>query len=273
MRTFLIPTDFSAAANNAVEYAAKLAQKAGAKLELINVKLPDSAEIVTEPENCRYIRKTPEILEDMSSSIRDTFSIPCTFIAEKTDYTLQIAISDLSSEKDLIIMGSNGTDDLYQYLFGTNTYKVIKKAKCPVLVVPEGSNFKAIKKIVFAWDYTLNNRTSLLQMCCLMEDFQPEITLLHISRKNTPVSNEVFDAIKEETCSCVSENINIRFDRIFCEDTENFTDKMIDYMFDNDADLLAVAYYERGFIQQLFHGSVLRKLTDTVNYPLLVLHA
>lgn len=273
MRTFLIPTDFSAAANNAVEYAAKLAQKAHAKIELANIKLPDPSEIVTEPENCRYIRNTPEILDDMSSSIRDNFSIPCTFIAEKTEDTFQKAVAELSSEKDLIIMGTNGADDLYQYFFGTNTYQVIKKVTCPVLVVPEGSNYKAVKKIVFAWDYKPENKTALLQMCALLEVFHPEIILLHISRKNSEVSNEVFGAIKEEICSCSNENMNIRYDRIFCEDTENFTNKMVDYISDNNADLLAIAHYERGLIQQIFHGSILRKLTDTVNFPLLVLHA
>ena len=272
MKTFLIPTDFSAAANNAVEYAAKLAQRVDGKLELANIKIPNASEIVIESDNCRYIKNTPEILEDMSNSIRDTFSIPCTFIAEKTDNTFQKAVSKLSSEKDLIIMGTNGADDLYQYFFGTNTYQVIKKSTCPVLVIPENSNYKAIKKVVFAWDYTPANKMSLLQMCCLLEVFHPEITLLHISRKNSMVGNEVFNAIKEEMCSFTIESMNIRYDRIFCEDTENFTDKMVDYMVDNNADLLVITHYERNFIQQIFHGNILRKLTDTSNYPLLVLH-
>lgn len=273
MRTFLIPTDFSAAANNAVEYAAKFAQKADAKIVLANIQLPDPHETVIEQGNLSYIQNAHEILEDMSSSIRDTFSISCTFLTEEANETFQKAIAKLSSEKDLIIMGTNGADDLYQYFFGTNTYQVVKKVKCPVLVIPEGSNYKAVKKIVFAWDYSPYSKAALLQICHLLGIFDPEITLLHISRANSTVSNEVFDAIKEEIGSCSSENMNIRYDRIFCEDTEHFTDKMIDYMSDNNADLLVVAHYERGFIPRMFHGNILRKLTDTVNYPLLVLHA
>lgn len=272
MKTFLIPTDFSTAANNAIEYGAKLAQKAGAKIELVNIKLSDASEVLTEPENYMYIRTTPEILEDITQSVRDNFSIPCTFVAERTSYTFQNAMKDLSFEKELIIMGTNGADDTYQYFFGTNTYHVIKNVKCPVLVVPEGKCYKPIEKVVFLWDYTINNKTAFLQMGRLLNIFHPEITLLHISKKDTQISDDVFQAIKEEIYSYSDEVMNILFDRVFCEESANYTKKLIDYVSEKNSDLLVVSNYERGLIHRIFHGRILRKLTDASLFPLLIMH-
>jgi len=37
---------------------------------------------------------------------------------------------------DLIVMGTNGTDQISDYFLGTTASNVIKSANCPVLVVP-----------------------------------------------------------------------------------------------------------------------------------------
>lgn len=272
MRTILVPTDLSGVANNALEYAAKIALTINGKLLIANFKLANDVELVTEPQNCRYIRTTTEILRDISESTQKTFSVPCSFIEKSTKQNLQKAIGKLSADTDLIVMGTNGTDDIYQYFFGTNTYQVIKKTECPVFVIPEAVSYKPIKKIVFAWDYTRDNKAAFLQMNSLLKGCPYEIVFLHISHQKTIISDDVFDALKEEVCSSFSENENIQFNRIFSEETENFSDKLHEFMENSNADLLAVTYYDRGIIPNLFHGNITRKLTEAATYPLLVLH-
>jgi len=41
---------------------------------------------------------------------------------------------------DLIVMGTNGRDSLSDYIIGSTTQKVLKKSKCPVLVMPKGNS-------------------------------------------------------------------------------------------------------------------------------------
>mgnify|MGYP003519408592 CR=1 FL=1 len=272
MRTILVPTDLSDAANNALEYAAKIALAINGKLLIANIKLATDAEVTAEPLNCRYIRTTTDILRDISESTQKTFSVPCNFVEKSTKQNLQKAIAKLSAETDLIVMGTNGTDDTYQYFFGTNTYQVIKKTKCPVFVIPEAVSYKSIQKIVFAWDYTRDNKAAFLQMNNLLEGFSYDIIFLHISHQKTIISDDVFDALKEEVCSSLNDVGNIQFKRIFSEEPENFSDKLHEFMEDSNADLLAITYYDRGIIPNLFHGNITRKLTEAVTYPLLVLH-
>ncbi len=272
MKTILVPTDLSSVANNALEYAAKIALTINGKLLLANHKLAYDSELVTEPQNCRYIRTTTDILRDISESTQRTFSVPCNFIEKSTKQNLQKTIGKLSTDIDLIVMGTNGTDDTYQYFFGTNTYQVIKKTDCPVFVIPEAVVYKPIKRIVFAWDYTHDNKAAFFQLNNLLEGCSYEIVFLHISHQQTIISDDVFDALKEEVCSSFSDNENIMFERIFSKESESFPDKLHEYMEDSNADLLAVTYYDRGIIPNLFHGNITRKLSEAATYPLLVLH-
>jgi nucleotide-binding universal stress UspA family protein len=39
---------------------------------------------------------------------------------------------------DLVVMTTNGRDTLHQALAGSTTERVLRKAKCPVLAVPDG---------------------------------------------------------------------------------------------------------------------------------------
>ena len=41
-------------------------------------------------------------------------------------------------DADLIIMATNGRDTLHQALAGSTTERVLRKATCPVLAVPDG---------------------------------------------------------------------------------------------------------------------------------------
>jgi nucleotide-binding universal stress UspA family protein len=272
MRTILVPTDFSLAAENAVQYAAQLAKKINGKVIIANLKLVDNLETAPPLEYCRYIRNEPQILEEMSDAIKSKYEIDCSFIAERTEHSLQNAIEKLSIESDLIVMGTNGADDLYSLFFGTNTYHVITKVKCPVLVVPEGVSYKPIEKIIFAWDYTNNNEKAFSQMLNLLQGYHPQIILLHISQDKTAVSEEVFKAIKDKIESGVGRNENILFAREFSKDKGYFADFIHESMEDEDADLLSITYYDRALLPKLFHGSITKRISEAANYPLLVLH-
>lgn len=267
MNNILVTTDFSFAASNAIEYAAKFAQKTNRNLTIANFKISEPA---SEPTVCRYIRETPDILKEMSETIHKTYSIQCDYIVKRTNKSLEKTMETISSDLDLIVMGTNGADDLYQYFLGSNAYHVVKRSKCPVLVVPENVSFESIERIVFAWDYTVDSKIALSKLNELLKTNQAEITLLHISRHITPVSDELFEALKETVSTQLTDNKNIRFDKIFSKDPGNFSKKLLDYTEDLKANLLVTMYHERG-IQNIFHGAITRKLSETLNCPLLVL--
>lgn len=273
MRKIICPTDFSEAANNAIEYAANLAQILKAQLEIVNIQLLSAVEpILSGVEANKSVSSITETLNEIKEEVIRSFNISCGYRVETTVNTLEKAFQDLSEINDLIVMGTNGMDDVYQYFFGTNTYHIIKKVKCPLLVIPEGVSYNAIKKIVFAWDYGRNNNAAFLQLKTLLDTDNVDITFLHISKELTAVSDDIFNALKDDIHSNLSYKENIKFERIYTKDAELFPDKINEYMIDSGADLLAITFYDRGMLKNILHGNVTKGLSEMASYPLLVLH-
>jgi len=273
MKKIICPTDFSSAANNTIEYAANLAQIINAKIELLNIEQLSPVAPITSGMIARETNvTTASTLKNICKEVNKGFNITCYYDIETTTKTLEKAIKENSSEDDIIVMGTNGIDDSYQYVFGTNTYHVIKKSKCPVLMVPEGIKFTAINKIVFAWDYSENHKKAFFQLKSLLENFNSEIIFLHLSKQRTAFGDEVFLALKREVHNYLGNPSNVTFERIYTGDSEDFSETIDDYMDKSKADLLAATYYDRGPIRNIFHGSLIKDLTEVARYPLLVLH-
>jgi nucleotide-binding universal stress UspA family protein len=213
-----------------------------------------------------------ETLEKLCREVKKEYNVGCNYSIETTGNTLENSVGGKSDENTMIIMGTNGTEDLFQSVFGTNTYQVIRKSKSPVLMIPAAIDFKPIKKVVFAWDYNKDNKSSILKLQDLLKNFDFEIDFLHVSKEKTMIGDDVFKALKEEIHSYPGERNNITFHRIYSEDPELFPDKIDDYMNNSGADLLVITYYDRGVIKNIFHGTVARSLTEIAEYPLLILH-
>lgn len=273
MKKLICPTDFSNAANNAIEYASKLAQKLEATIEILNFQTISPASPIASGISARENRpKAEQTLENICNEVSKTFNIFCRYKSETTTATLERAINSKAARDNIIVMGTNGIDDSYQYIFGTNTYHVIKKSKCPVWVIPEDAAYKDIKKVVFAWDYSQDNHLSFLQLETLLGIFNPEITMLHISKQKTPISDDVYRALQEEIYNTFGEKENIRFDRIYSDDPDTFAEITDNYIHDSQADLLAVSFYDRGVLRNIFHGTLVKDLSEIADYPLLVMH-
>ena len=271
-KKIICPTDFTSTANNAVEYAAKLAQKMGAELELFHAQLIYATDTVSPVIASQNMLKLSETLKRTATEVSKTFNIICNSSVESSDEELEQAISDHSSEDTIIVMGTNGADDVFEFIFGTNSYHVIKKTKCPVLLIPEGVQYKEIKKMVFAWDYTKNNKLSFLQVKDFIRAFSPEIVFLHVGQSNSTANIDVFETLKSEMMSYLGDLEKVSFARIYLDTPETYSERIDNYIENSNSDLLAVTFYERGFFGNLFHGGIVKGLTEIAGYPLLALH-
>lgn len=268
----ICPIDFSADANNAIEYAANLAQRLNSEIELLHVKLIAATDSFNSDDTTENNKIISDKLAKICSEIYQSYNVKSNFSIEVSLKRLEKVISGKSLENNLIVIGTNGTDNLHQYLFGTNTYKVVKKSKCPVLIVPENVTYKTIDKIIFAWDYSHDNRISFLQLRDFIKIYNPEITFLHVSEHKTPISDDIYTALKDEMFSYFGRKETITFSRIYLEATDTLGQKIDSYVMKSNSDLLVVTVYDRGILQAIFHGKTIKFLTETANYPLLAVH-
>ena len=275
MKRILCPTDFSPAANNAAEYAAKLAQKTNAELALIHVlSLPLVYDDVTTIGVLKLyeekIKEEKNQLQTLCAALKEEFKINCS--CEDDVYTIGGALENKTAghqSTDLVVMGTNGADTLYQFYYGSTSYRTTKNLDCPVLIIPMDYAYKDISQVVFASGYRPGDELLLQQLKQFLADFSPQLCVLHVSEKDTLVSNEIYHTFCNLTEEFLGYNHHLEFKRIVNEDESQAIEK---FMLGSDADLLSVCAEHHGFLYRLFHKNLIKKLTAIADFPILIFH-
>ena len=140
IKRILCPTDFSATAEKALEYAVFLASSHNAELQLLHV-----VDHLHGFDNYLILSMTPhEIAERMEKHANENLSDVTNQIKEtvKTEKAVRhgktsVQIIEMAREMkaDLIVMGSHGRTGLSHVIIGSVAEAVVRHACCPVLVV------------------------------------------------------------------------------------------------------------------------------------------
>jgi len=137
----LIPTDFSAVANNALSYAIDLAKKTGAQIHVLHVKHVPVMDASFPAETYQIyldeIDKAAKMgMEELEKNILKTSGVK---------YDLQTVMGFVHDELqhfvkrhdiDLIVMGTTGASGLQEIFIGSNAASVVSKSEVPVMVIP-----------------------------------------------------------------------------------------------------------------------------------------
>ena len=163
MKKILVPIDFSKPSEYAAKMAAMIAEKTSATVYLIHlIELPSGVVDMgfnskfSVPESMLYLRKTREkILEFKKSFFSEDITV---------EYFIKInnAFEGIKKyaekiDADLIIMGSKGHSDFEEILIGSNTEKVVRTSKTPVLVIKKDAEKFKFKDLVFASNFNKDN--------------------------------------------------------------------------------------------------------------------
>lgn len=141
IKNILLPTDFSNLSLTAAEYAVELAKQYNAKIHLLHVleKIPPILTIRSLDLSQEKILKSIE--EDAKKSLdgavikinkRNDIKIE-PVLKKGIDYE-EIVKYSKEYKMDLIVIATHGRTGILQTLIGSVAEKVIRYAKCPVLV-------------------------------------------------------------------------------------------------------------------------------------------
>lgn len=264
IRKIICPTDFSNVANNAIRYAANLAQVFNAELLLVHVAPSLLGIPVSEAKNIE------RELDTRCREIGKLFKIFADYQVESAAGSLSGQIAEARHNKTLVVMGTNGSDTLYKQFFGTNTYRVIRKARCPVFVVPEKAAYRSIANIIFAWNYQEDEKFSFADLHDFTRPLNAEYTFLHVSTHRPESATEVFTAFRHQTESELDKNTEAQFTQVF---SHNIPKGVDDYMKKSGADLLALTFFNHKMLHAFFQGGSTKKFINHATYPILVLHS
>jgi nucleotide-binding universal stress UspA family protein len=269
MKKILCPTDFSETANDAIAYAAKLCQKINAELTLFNVQsmfsLPPDEVIKGSFLATELVR---EKLDTISYQVMDVFKISCAFEVEASNQNLETLIANRGAGYDLIVMGTNGADDYYQFFLGSRSYEVAKKSAVPVLLIPTGYLYQEISLTAFAFDYEREWDLPMSQLLDWIKITKGKVIVVQIKDHYTREAEVSSQQVIEKT-KLLYNSTDILFDTVYSDDVSTAINN---YATTAKVDVLALCTVHHSFIASLFQKSVINKLTATAHYPILVFH-
>ncbi len=134
----LVPTDFSAHADEAFRVAHSLAGALGAEVILFHVAQPpavvsEGGRFVADPGKGKEVNLWDRFLpiQANDTKVRVEHQV---IVANRPNATHILEILDKLG-CDLIVMGTHGHSWLNRLLFGSVTEEVVRRARCPVMVV------------------------------------------------------------------------------------------------------------------------------------------
>lgn len=262
MRKILIPTDFSPVSKNALIYGLNLYKDLDTTFDVIHVYHPSfdpvQPEILDSSLGLENVKR--ESMKSLIDSVKDlaiknnielNSSIEIGFTIEK--------IVELSDDYDLIIMGSTGTNNLLNKIFGGISSDVASKAKCPVLLVPEQVQFETIQKIIYACDFDGVDERILGKVVDFAKRYNASIRFVHIQNKD------------KEFKFTLSEDLDINYSVSIVE-ADSVREGISKYINETNANMVIMATKQRNFWEKIIHKSHTKEFALTTKVPLLVYH-
>lgn len=242
IKKILCPIDFSTASINAMEYAAKLSKEMDTSLTLWNIcEIPIIDQIDSNLHLPNEIEKKQnelsQILQDWCEEIKEEYDIPCGYfsVSSVNDLNKKIERYTDGENFDLIIAGTNGINNIYQFFFDTNSHNILTEVKCPIIIIPEGYPSKKIESVVFVTDFFMND---LELIKGLIQTFNANITFIYSDKKENQLSNEAFETFQNLIKSKLGKSTSVHFERLVYQNKANGPVKKI---IEKKADIIIIA--------------------------------
>ncbi|WP_297334478.1 universal stress protein [Flavobacterium sp.] len=277
MKRILFPTDFSEAANAAFVYALQFADSFEAEVIILHVYDLPIVEAPPMPESTKEIFDVVE-LNQFESFREELPALHKIAQNKKLDHIklrnillygdLVYNINKVCSEEnvDMVVMGTTGASGVKEAFLGSNAGSVIANTQTPVLCVPTAAQFHhQVKSIAFTTQYKDKDNEALRKTLELAEKFKAKVYCLYIKNDDDPA--DIDERINEWKIYYKESNIdffNIAGDHI--EQT------ILDFIENQQVDMLVMRTHKRGFFESLFHRSLTKKMAYHTKVPLLVFH-
>lgn len=276
MKKILVPTDFSTTAQCALAYARTFAARLeGAQIDVVHLYLP-----ATAAEYPNIVPPIPEFLEArekmlaeyLEKSNEECQSSPAGSVPVKAQLAIGFPADEivhLSAEYDLIVMGTTGESDVLDEVFGSVSSHVARNAKCPVLLIPKGMDFKEVRHIMYASNYESADKQMIDSLTSFNSLFQATLHFVHVrdeEDKNHPKTKE---EIIGDLFADGSPDFGFEFEDIEGADV---SEALGTYAQQHAIDLVVMVARKRSFWESFFHRSKTKHMTLHAKLPLMVFH-
>jgi nucleotide-binding universal stress UspA family protein len=267
MRKLLVLTDFTANAAHAAKAAVQFSSKLHADLLLYHSV--QSLPIVPDYSGGPYVTEAANILFNDCKEQLNKEAEPLRSLPIKTDGyhpkiscingegTLGDNIKELSGQQgiQMVIMGGRSGGLLDHLLTGSETAKVIREAKKPVLIIPAKANLDIIEKIVFATDFSAADISAVRYLLEIAHLLGVHLEIVHVAPAGEVVTDVLPEIAFREYLNQLDNN-RVSYQQL---NGDHISQLLQEHCHVTGADVLAMTRGHHDFISRVFGHSETRQ--------------
>lgn len=273
-RYILVPVDFSPSSINAMEHAVLYANALECDIRMIHVKRRNA-----DYDPVINFNDYDEVLK--SSAIDQFKRIIAHFKGKmkgKIDYCVrdgrvftEVCNQAKYGDAAMIISGTNGVSGFKERWEGSNAFRIVSHAICPVVTIKYNFVPQNPKRIVVPIDSTARTRLKIPVVAKIAKCFNAEMMLVDLRNDNKPSTQKKMDEAMKAVMVYLDRH-NVRYSRDFVRVKKSKTAKaVIDFALGNDADLIAATSEQLDNNWRLFSVPNPQKLVNHSPIPVITI--
>ena len=271
INSILIPTDFSVLSESAIKVGIAIAKRQNAQVTLLHAVdllpylLPTEVLLSSSKE---VLSRKEEELKELSENIqKDTGVKADVKVLEGTpsDIICKLAYEENIS---LIVMGTHGVSGLREFFIGSEAFRVLKNATCPVLTIPGDWQKTDFEKVLFPIRLKPGTLDTYFYARPIVEKNNSELFLLGLyDQKKDMVEEEISMSINKVKQQLDNDKVVFKSE---ISQSKDYPAKIIEMAKLYEADLIILtanldhdfkAYFVGPFVQQVVNHSRLPVLS------------
>ncbi len=270
----MVPVDFSPSSINAMEHAVLYANAIGCDIRMIHVKRRNA-----DYDPAINFNDYDEVLK---SSVINNFKRIIAHFKSKMKGRIDYCVRDgrvftevcnqaKYGDALMIISGTNGVSGFKERWEGSNAFRIVSHATCPVITIKYNFVPQSPRRIVVPIDNTARTRLKIPIVAKIAKCFDAEMMLIDIRNDNKlSTQKKMEDAMKAVTIYLDRHNVRYSKDNLRVKKKKTAT-AVIDYALENDADLIAATSERLDNNWQLFSVSNPQKLVNHSPIPVITI--
>lgn len=270
MKKIIVPVDFSEESITAYKKALYIARAVEGEIIMVHVnKVKTFPAFFSKPKPNDDDEDILQRFEELTREVPNG-AIPVKHLIKNGSVAHEINKVAEKHEAYMIVMGCHGHSGFEEFWAGSNAYKVVSHADCPVLTMRGDYKESGIKKIVLPVDITSYSRQKVPFTMDLARYTKAEIHVLGVCTDDSSEFVMKLTSYTSQVCYYLNDfNVKNVSDFIVGSNPTNVT---IDYAKRVDADLIAIMTEQESSPINTFVGGYARQMVHHSPIPVLTLH-
>ena len=267
-KIIIVAMDFSEGSINALQFAIITANALNANIMMVWVdkkKLSNTVYSNASDPRLEVKKRFEELIDKYSKDLKNG-----RFLYKMRNGRVFKEVTNQAKyhDADLIVAGTHGTSGFDEFWMGSNAYKLVAHAECPVLTLRnyDFSNQK-LQKILLPIDSTRETRQKISFTSFLAKHAGAEIVVLSIYSSKVDTIRTLVDSYSEQTMKYLEHNnIKCSLETI---DAENITNCTVEFAKENNIDMISIMTDQETAPMNLFLGPYAQQMVNHCPIPVL----